>query len=88
MERCQESVESEIRRAAAGQGLNLALPENAYWVAKNTPQGWLLTGHSDFGAAVERAKFLAGWGNTEIYILNSINGGVARFNRDGQIDWE
>lgn len=88
MERIQESVECNIRRAAAVRGLNLALPANAFLLAKNTPQGWQLTGYPELGAAVETARFLAGQGNTNVCVLNSVNGGVARFNRDGQIDWQ
>ena len=88
MAETQEQVECAIREAARKQGINLMLPENAFLLAKNTPQGWLLVAFSDMGAAFAQGGLRARQGNTEVYVLNSANGGITGFKPDGQPDWQ
>jgi hypothetical protein len=80
-------VETSIRHSAGEQGIDLAIPANAFLLANRTPQGWLLTGCSNIKAAFDKAGSLVRQGNTGVYVLNSLNGGVVGFNRDGQPDW-
>jgi hypothetical protein len=80
-------LESAIREAAGEQGLNLMLPASAFLLAKNTPQGWQLTSFSEFGPAFDRGDWLASQGNIDVYVLNSVNGGVASCTGDGQVVW-
>ncbi len=80
-------AEASIRHAAGKEGFDLAIPANSYLLAKSTPQGWLFTGFRDLGTAFDKAGSLARQGNTEVYVLNSLHGGVVGFTRDGQPDW-
>lgn len=80
-------VESEIRGAASEKGFDLTIPRNAFLLAKNTPQGWLLEGFPDLGPAFEKADCLAREGNTEVYVAHSRHGGVRGFSRAGQFNW-
>lgn len=80
-------VETSLRHAAGEQGVDLAIPANAFLLAKKTPQGWLLTGYREIRAAFDKAGSLVRQGDTDVYVLNSLDGGVAGFNRDGQPDW-
>ncbi len=80
-------VETSIRHAAGEQGIDLAIPANAFLLAKRTPQGWLVTGCKELGVAFDKAGSLVRQGNTDVYVLNSLHGGIVGFNRDGQPDW-
>ena len=80
-------VETYIRHAAGEQGFDLAIPANAFLLAQKTPQGWLLTSFRDIGAAFTEGCSLVRQGNTDVYVLNSLQGGVVGFNREGQPDW-
>ncbi len=82
-----QNLEAAIRHAAGERGLDLAIPANAFLIAKKTPQGWLLEGFADMGTAFEKAGSLARQGNTDVYVVNSFNGGVVGFDGQGQPDW-
>ncbi len=80
-------LETYIRHAAGEQGFDLAIPSNAFLVAKKTSSGWLLENFRDVGAAFDKASSLVHQGIRDVYVLNSFDGGVVGFDREGKPQW-
>ncbi len=80
-------LETYIRHAAGEQGFDLAIPSNAFLVAKKASSGWLLENFRDMEAALDKARSLVCQGIRDVYVVNSFDGGVVGFDREGKPQW-
>jgi hypothetical protein len=71
MRQTGEHVETELRKAAAKDKVDLTRPENAYVVGKKARGYWVLHRFKDFELALRDGVALVAHGNTDVYVLDS-----------------